>query len=196
MIDEKVQKPGEPGIVYAVEKTKLLELSPHVLTNAQKVSYLIGGLANWQHVAAMMNDTPADVDGFMTRLRDLETLFVTLKPNVSPTPPTNPFSQPPPPAYLPTATPVLPQVPINPAPAPTPPQHTVDVGTALLSMGNQIAGLVDRLNSLTLGGGQRPIQRQPDNRGCFKCGAIGHLRRDCPREMGNGQAPSAGEGPR
>ena len=46
MIEEKTQKPGEPGIVYAVEKFRLLDLSPHVLTNAQKVSYLINDLAN------------------------------------------------------------------------------------------------------------------------------------------------------
>jgi hypothetical protein len=86
MVEERVQKPGEPGIAYTVEKSCLFDLSPHVLTNAQKVSYLIGGLANWQHVAAMMNDTPADIDEFMTRLRNLETLFSTPRPNVSPSP--------------------------------------------------------------------------------------------------------------
>lgn len=41
MVEERVQKAGEPGIAYAVEKSRLLDLSPHVLTNAQKVSYLI-----------------------------------------------------------------------------------------------------------------------------------------------------------
>ncbi|EFX63612.1 hypothetical protein DAPPUDRAFT_119063 [Daphnia pulex] len=41
LIEERVQKAGEPGIAYAVEKSRLLDLSPHVLTNAQKVSYLI-----------------------------------------------------------------------------------------------------------------------------------------------------------
>ena len=40
------------------------------MTNAQKVSYLIGGLENWQHVTTMVNDTPADIDEFMTRLRN------------------------------------------------------------------------------------------------------------------------------
>ena len=200
MIEEKIQKPGEPGIVYAVEKSRLLDLSPHVLTNAQKVSYLINGLANWHHVAAMMNDTPADVDAFMTRLRELETQFATLRPNVSPVPPANPsFQPPPPPAYNPLGAFQMPTLP----PAPTPPQHTgglpqqtVDVGTALLSMGNQIAGLVDKLNGLTIGGGQRQMQRQPDNRACFQCGATDHFRRNCPRAAGNGQAPSAGQGPR
>ena len=86
MVEERVQKPGEPGIAYTVEKSRLFDLSPHVLTNAQKVSYLIGGLANWQHVEAMMNGTPADIDEFMTRLRNLEMLFSTPRPNVSPSP--------------------------------------------------------------------------------------------------------------
>ncbi len=189
LIEERVQKAGEPGIAYAVEKSRLLDLSPHVLTNVQKVSYLIGGLANWQHVAAMMNDTPEDVDEFMTRLRNLETSFSTLRPNVSPFPPNNPFFQP--------AT--LPPLPMHPPPAPTPLPPAaphIDVGSALLSMGNQIAGLTERLNGLTLGGGQRQMQQQPDNRGCFQCGAIGHIRRNCPRGAGNGLAPSAGQGQR
>ena len=91
MVEERVQKAGEQGIAYAVEKSRLLDLSPHVLTNAQKVWYMIGGLANWQPVVAMMNDTPADIDDFMTRLRNLETLFSTPRPNVSPSSPNNPF---------------------------------------------------------------------------------------------------------
>ena len=185
MVEERVQKAGEPGIAYAVEKCRLLDLSPHALTNAQKVSYLIGGLANWQHVAAMMNDTPADTDEFMTRLRNLETLFTTSRPNVSPVPPSNPFFQP---STLPTATTHPP-----PAPTPLPPAAPhIDVGSALLAMGNQIAGLTERLNGLTLGGGQRQMQHQPDNRGCFQCGAIGHIRRNCPRSAGNALVPSAG----
>ena len=161
MVEERVQKPGEPGIAYTVEKSRLFDLSPHVLTNAQKVSNLIGGLANW-NVAVMMNDTPADIDEFMTRLRNLETLFATSRPNVSPVPPSNPFFQP---STLPTHPP--------PAPTPLPPAAPhIYVGSALLAMGNQIAGLTERLNGLTLGGGQRQMQHQPDNRGCFQCGVI------------------------
>ncbi|KAK4009469.1 hypothetical protein OUZ56_018582 [Daphnia magna] len=189
LIEERVQKARELGIAYAVEKSCLLDLSPHVLTNAQKVSSLIGGLANWQHVAAMMNDTPADVDEFMTRLRNLETLFSTLRPDVSPFPPNNPFFQ----------TSTLPPVPMHPPPVPTPLSPAaphIDVGSELLSMGNQIAGLTERLNGLTLGGGQRQMQRQPDNRSCFQCGAIGHIKRNCPRGAVNGQASSAGPGQR
>ncbi|EFX72216.1 hypothetical protein DAPPUDRAFT_254700 [Daphnia pulex] len=93
----------------------------------------------------------------------------------------------------------LPPVPMHPPPAPTPlppAAPLIDVGSALLSMGNRIAGLTERLNGLTLGGGQRQIQQQPDNRGCFQCGAIGHIRRNCPRGAGNGLAPSAGQGQR
>jgi hypothetical protein len=138
LIKERVQKAGKPGIAYAVEKSRLLDLSPHVLTSAQKVSYLIGGLANWQHVVAMMNDTLADVDELMTRLRNLETLFSTLRPNVSTFPPNNPFFQPS----------TLPPVPMYPPPALTP----LPSAAPPLSMGNQITGLTERLNGLTLGG--------------------------------------------
>lgn len=199
MIEERTQMVGEPAIAYAVEKSRLLDLSPHALTNAQKVSYLINGLANWQHVAAMVNNPPVDIDDFMTRLRDLEALFVNLR-GASPTPLTVPFSQPPPAfnrGFLPPV--------VHPTPTPHPPpqqtggptQHQpVDVGTALLSMGNQIAGLVEKLNGLSIGGTRRPYQRQPDNRNCYQCGAAGHIRRDCPRLAGNGQAPSAGQGQR
>jgi hypothetical protein len=136
LIKERVQKAGKPGIAYAVEKSRLLDLSPHVLTSAQKVSYLIGGLANWQHVVAMMNDTLADVDELMTRLRNLETLFSTLRPNVSTFPPNNPFFQPS----------TLPPVPMYPPPALTP----LPSAAPPLSMGNQITGLTERLNGLTL----------------------------------------------
>ncbi|XP_032799821.2 uncharacterized protein LOC116936768 [Daphnia magna] len=88
----------------------------------------------------------------------------------------------------------LPPVPMHPPPVPTPLPPAaphIDVGSALLSL---IAGLTERLNGLTLGGGQRQMQRQPDNRSCFQCGAIGHIKRNCPRGAGNGQAPSAGPG--
>ncbi|KAI9552231.1 hypothetical protein GHT06_022586 [Daphnia sinensis] len=93
----------------------------------------------------------------------------------------------------------LPPVPMHPPPVPTPlppaaPQ--IDVGSALLSMGNQIAGLTEGLNGLAVGGGQRQMQRQLDNRSCFQCGAFGHIKRNCPRGAGNGQFSSAGPGQR
>ena len=84
---------------------------------------------------------------------------------------------------------------MHPLPASTllpPTAPHIDVGSALLSMGNQIAGLMERLNELTLGGGQRQMQHRPDNRGFFQCGVIGHIKRNCPRRVGNGLVPLAG----
>ena len=45
------------------KKPRFLDLPPHVQrSNVQKVSYFINGLVNWHYVAAMMNETPGDVD--------------------------------------------------------------------------------------------------------------------------------------
>ena len=211
LMDAKVQQSGETGVAYAMEKIRLFDSSPHVLTDAQKVSYLVDGLANWRHIAGMMSNPPVDVEAFLTRLRDLEALPVTSRSMTAPLVPaqaTNPFLQ-----HLPDLrtdqpgrTSLAPTVrfaqltPPYPPPVSAPTQPTVDVGTALLSMSEQISGLVTKLNGLSLADRRRNDvsypPRQPDLRACHNCGAVGHLRRNCPRLAGNGNPPSAGYGQR
>ncbi|KZS04622.1 Histone-lysine N-methyltransferase NSD2-like protein [Daphnia magna] len=51
------------------------------------VSFLIDGLAKWQHVAAMTADIPGDVTEFIQRIRTLETLGVASRADTFPPPP-------------------------------------------------------------------------------------------------------------
>ncbi len=209
LMDAKVQQSGETGVAYAMEKIRLFDSSPHVLTDAQKVSYLVDGLANWRHIAGMMNNPPADVEAFLTRLRDLEALPVTSRSMIGPlasAQATNPFLQhlpDPRPDQLGRTAPTVrfaPLTPPYPPPVSAPAQPTVDVGTALMSMSEQISGLVTKLNGLSLADRRRNDgsypPRHPDLRSCHNCGAVGHLRRNCPRLAGNGQTPSSGYGQR
>ena len=69
LVEERRQKIGESGIEYALDKHKLLHVSPIPLNDQQMVSFLIEGLANWQHVAAMMSDIPGDVTEFIQQRR-------------------------------------------------------------------------------------------------------------------------------
>jgi hypothetical protein len=129
LVEERRQKIGESGIEYALDKHKLLRVSPIPLNDQQMVSFLIEGLANWQHVAAMMSDIPGDVTEFIQRIRALETLGVASRANTVPPPPG--------PAVPPTI------------PA-TPP--TQDLAAALSSFGDKLVNqLTAQFNKLAVG---------------------------------------------
>ncbi|XP_045025381.1 uncharacterized protein LOC123470003 [Daphnia magna] len=194
LVEERRQKIGESGIEYALDKQKLLRVSPIPLNNEQMVSFLIDGLAKWQHVAAMTADIPEDVTEFIQRIRTLETLGVASRADTFPPPPG------------PAGPPVIPA---------TPP--TQDFAAALSTFGdklvNQIAAQFNKLSIGSRGAGrgesssdasggaghERGMGRngrggggwvEPSARKCYNCGVVGHISRHCPSRTGKGSTGS------
>jgi len=188
LVEERRQKIGESGIEYALDKHKLLRVSPIPLNDQQMVSFLIEGLANWQHVAAMMSDIPGDVTEFIQRIRALETLGVASRANTVPPPPG------------PAVPPIIPA---------TPP--TQDLAAALSSFGDKLVNqLTAQFNKLAVGnrgagrggsssdasgvaGHDRGVGGhgrggggwvEPSARKCYGCGLVGHISRHCPSKTG------------
>jgi hypothetical protein len=188
LVEERRQKIGESGIEYALDKHKLLRVSPIPLNDQQMVSFLIEGLANWQHVAAMMSDIPGDVTQFIQRIRALETLGVASRANTV---------QPPPGPAVPPTIPA------------TPP--TQDLAAALSSFGDKLVNqLTAQFNKLAVGnrgagrggsssdasgvaGHDRGVGGhgrggggwvEPSARKCYGCGLVGHISRHCPSKTG------------
>ncbi|KZR98611.1 Uncharacterized protein APZ42_005887, partial [Daphnia magna] len=114
------------------EKQKLLRVSPIPLNNELMVSFLIDGLAKWQHVAAMTADIPGDVTEFIQRIRTLETLSVASRADIFPPPPG------------PAGPPVIPA---------TPP--TQDFAAALSTFGDKLVNqIAAQFNKLSIGRGR------------------------------------------
>ena len=96
LIESRVQRPGEPGMIYALEKAKLCSKSLMPLGNTEVVRHLINGLARWEQVALILKHPPTDLAEFIERIRDLEDIGVTPSSDVAPTSPPPPFSYAPP----------------------------------------------------------------------------------------------------
>ena len=79
LVEERRQKVDESGIEYALDKYKLLRVAPIPLNNEKMVTFLIDGLASWQHVSAMTANRPANVTDFIQQIRALEKFFVLLR---------------------------------------------------------------------------------------------------------------------
>ncbi|KAK4006903.1 hypothetical protein OUZ56_012058 [Daphnia magna] len=188
LVEERRQKIGESGIEYALDKHKLLRVSPIPLNNEQMVSFLIDGLAKGQHVAAMTTDIPGDVTEFIQRIRTLETLGVASRAD----------SFPPPPG--PAGPSVIPATPT-----------TQNFAAALSSFGdklvNQITAQFNKLSVGSRGAGRGGSSSdasggaghehgmggngrggggwvEPSARKCYNCGVVGHISRPCPSKTG------------
>ena len=163
LVAERRQQPNESGIEYALDKYKLLRVSPIPLNDEQRVSFLIDGLAKWQHVAAMTANAPANVTAFIQRIRALETLGVTGRPD----------AQPPGPVAQQT-------VPDFGAALTALGDRLVEQMMSRLSIGNR-------------GGGRGGSSRgrgwvDPGARSCYNCGVVGHMSRNCPSKHPKGPA--------
>ena len=187
MVTARVQLPGESGIAYALEKARICRLAPVNLTEAQIVPYLINGLSKWEHVAAMMNNPPADATAFIERIRQLEQLGVSSR--------ISPWAIGPVPT-VPPANPTLPQfTPLPPTQTPQAqqPPASNDLMAAMETLGQHLATqLALQLGKLNLNAGRRGQDGGP--RKCYNCQAVGHIARFCPLRQGNGQAGPRGAG--
>lgn len=56
-------------MAYALVKAKICRISPHTLTDAQTMGYLISGLARVEHAAAMMEALSTQVNMQQNRNR-------------------------------------------------------------------------------------------------------------------------------
>ncbi len=132
LVEERRQKVDESDIEYALDKHKLLRVAPIPLNEEKMVAFLIDGLANWQHVAAMTATRPANVAEFIQRIRALETLGVASR--VFPPPVAPPVA---PPAATPGTT-TTPPVP--------------DLNATLSAFGNQLVNqLTAQFNKMAIG---------------------------------------------
>lgn len=73
-VERRAQLPNESGAQYALEKIKLCRLCPHPLPDAEIVNYLSKGLYFPDQRAIMLSNPPADLDAFISRIRDLEAI--------------------------------------------------------------------------------------------------------------------------
>lgn len=157
------------------------------------VTFLIDGLAKWQHVAAMTADIPGDVTEFIQRIRALETLCVASRADTFPPPPG------------PAGPPIIPA---------TPP---TDFAAALSSFGDKLVNqLTAQFNKLSVGsrgtgrggsssdasggaGYDRGVGGHgrggcgwvdPSARKCYGCGVVVQISRHCPSKTGKGSTGS------
>lgn len=196
-VERRVQLPTEPGAQYALEKMKICRLCPHQLPDAEIVNYLSKGLYYPDQRAILLANPPANLDAFITRIRDLEAVGGSAL-GASTTPATIP----------------LPPV------AATLPANTADLAAVLKNFGEQLTQSVREMRSIYQSQASwrppaygtrpavqgttmiRPPTRQPfENSGyrpsaegayfprprlpvseitCFNCTFKGHYARDCP----------------
>ncbi|KZR95657.1 Uncharacterized protein APZ42_010493, partial [Daphnia magna] len=86
LMQDRIQQPNESGMEYALDKFRVCRLSPTTLTERDAISFLINGLARWEHVAAMAAAAPIDIPAFITRIQQLEQLGVSARPEMAPNP--------------------------------------------------------------------------------------------------------------
>lgn len=184
MMEARVQKPKESGMEYALDKYRLCRLAPTPLPEQASISFLINGLAKWEHIAGMMAAAPDTIDEFIQRIRELEQLDLSARPEVTP--------------VLPTRT--APSVNQG-TPAPPLAQPPPDLAKTFAQFGdrliNELAGKMERL---VVGGG---VGRGGNGRGgsqagaqtgsrppmeCWHCHARGHKARFCPQRQENSNA--------
>ncbi|KZS07209.1 Uncharacterized protein APZ42_029116 [Daphnia magna] len=200
-------RPGMIGLEHSLQifhhgyTLKLLRVAPNPLNDEKMVAFLIDGLANWQHGAAMTANRPDNVTEFIQRIRALETLGVASR--VFPPPIAPPVA---PPTALPAGT----HGTTNTPPVP-------DLNTTLTAFGNQLFNqLTAQFNKMAIGsrgagrggggvsggdrggvsGGDRGGGSGGDRGGggwvdsskrkCYNCGVVGHISRHCPTKSGKG----------
>lgn len=83
-VERRVQLPHESGAQYALEKMRICQSCPHQLPAADVVNYLSKGLYHPDQRAIMLANPPANLDAFITRIRDLEAIGSTPMPRVDP----------------------------------------------------------------------------------------------------------------
>ncbi|KAK4030373.1 hypothetical protein OUZ56_023372 [Daphnia magna] len=95
MVEARVQKPGEYGLEYVLDKRRLCLRSPVPLPEVDIIKALLRGLANPIYIAALTAQLPVNFTDFVTRLRDLEQLGLSSVQMGVPVPPvtyTAPFT--------------------------------------------------------------------------------------------------------
>ena len=72
LVESRVQRPGEAGVRYALDKVKLCGRCPIPLPEQEIVNHLIRGLACPEIKAVLMRSTPNNVNAFIAALSTLE----------------------------------------------------------------------------------------------------------------------------
>ena len=201
LVEGRRQKPGESGSNYVMEKLQLAARRAIPPDDAEIIPYLVRGLANPFHQAALMTQTPADIAAFLAEIRRLEETT--------------------------TSTEISSASPSFPASASSIPVPTGSSDSAMDTLIRAVSALTTRVNTLanvvesqqhrpprpvspgynSASGGPRVTfeRREPQSLEetiCYNCRIRGHLARNCPQpnprrpDQGNGQAGPLGQGPR
>jgi hypothetical protein len=201
LVEGRRQKPGESGSNYVMEKLQLAARRATPPDDAEIIPYLIRGLANPFHQAALMTQTPVDIAALLVEIRRLEEM--TTSTELSPAPQGFPASVASAPAPAESRDPAM--------------DALVRAVSALTTRVNTLANVVESQQNRTprpsspgyntASGGPRVTfeRREPQSLEetiCYNCRMRGHLARNCPQpnprrpDQGNGQAGPMGQGPR
>jgi hypothetical protein len=200
LVEGRRQKPGESGSNYVMEKLQLAARRATPPDDAEIIPYLIRGLANPFHQAALMTQTPADIAAFLVEIRRLEELTTSNELSSA----SQSF-----PASVASAS--------VPAVSPESVMDTlIRAVSALTTRVDTLAGVVDSQQyrpprplspGYSASSGPRVTfeRREPQSLEetiCYNCRMRGHLVRNCPQpnprrpDQGNEQAGPMGLGPR
>jgi len=72
MVTQRIRRPDETSVEYAMEKAKLLRLCPHDLPERDKVDHLIHGLLRMEQRSALLGNPTVTIDAFVEAIRNLE----------------------------------------------------------------------------------------------------------------------------
>jgi hypothetical protein len=165
LVESRVQRPGEAGVRYVLDKVKLCGRCPIPLPEQEVVNHLIRGLASPEIKAALMRPTPNNVNAFIAALSALEAVNGTTAPN------------------YPVASAAV-------APQPSSSDLLLKTMADTLVMILQKVTITQQAPYRPAQGGPRPppaYYNAPGPRDysrveCHGCRQLGHIRRDCPQE--------------
>ena len=75
-VENRRQLPGESGVEYVMDKSKICRLCPQAITEEEIIGYLIKGLNRPEQIAGLMAHPPATIAEFIETVRRMEQMGI------------------------------------------------------------------------------------------------------------------------